>query len=150
MPRYGAAFTKTGSDSVLQIVEVLSSATTQRTKWYHVVVKNTGTESADTTFSYVVRRVTGSATGTSLTPSPLDPSDAACRGTAEHLITADAGSFSAGTELARWPVNNRATWQWMASDGAELTGAATSANGLSLGVASASTSTFAGTVNFAE
>jgi hypothetical protein len=150
MPRYAAPYTKTGADSVLQIVEVLSSATVQRTKWYHVVVKNTGTESADTTFSYVVRRVTGSATGTSLTPNPIDPTDAACRGTSKHLITADAASFSGGTELARWPVNNRATWQWMASDGMELTGAATSSNGLSLGVSSASTSTFAGSILFAE
>ena len=56
MPRYAAPFTKTGSDSVLQIVELLSSATVQRIKVYHVVVKNTGTESADVVFSYVVHR----------------------------------------------------------------------------------------------
>lgn len=150
MPRYAAPFTKTGADSVLQIVEVLSSATVQRTKWFQFGIKNTGTESADVTFSYVVRRVTGSATGTSLTPNPMDPSDAACRGTAEHLITADAGSFAAGTELFRRPINNRATYDWYASEGRELVGAATASNGLSLGVASASTSTFAGTVCFEE
>ncbi len=149
MPRYAAPFTKTGADSVQQIVEVLSSATVQRTKWWMFVIGNTATP-ADAVFSYVVRRVTGSATGTALTPNPLDPSDAACRGTAEHLITADAASFSTGTELFRAPVNHRATYQWVAADGMELTGAATSANGLSLGLSAVSTSTFGGTVYFAE
>jgi hypothetical protein len=149
MPRYAAPFTKTGSDSVLQIVEVLSSATVQRTKWYSFVVGCTATP-ADALFNYVVRRVTGSATGTSLTPNPLDPSDAACRGTAEHLITADAASFSAGTEVFRAPCNHRAAYTYYASDGSELVGAATSANGLSLGVGAASTSTFGGTVFFQE
>jgi hypothetical protein len=150
MPRYAAPFTKTGSDSVLQIVEVLSSGTVQRTKWFNFGVKNTGTETADTTFSYIVRRVTASATGTSLTPSPFDSQDAACRATSEHLITADHASFSSGAELFRRPVNNRATYDWYASEGRELVGPATSASGLSLGVASASTSTFAGTVAFEE
>jgi hypothetical protein len=150
MPRYAAPFTKTGADSVLQIVEVLSSATVQRTKWWQFIIKNLGTETADVSFSYVIRRVTGSATGTSLTPNPLDPSDAACRGTAEHLITADAASFAAGLEVFRAPVNNRATYTMFWADGYEPTGAATSANGLSAGVSSASTSTFAGTVYFQE
>lgn len=149
MPRYAATFTKTGSDSVQQLVEVLSTATVQRQKWYAFVVACTATP-ADALFSYLVKRVTASATGTSLTPSPLDLQDAACRSTSEHLITADHASFSSGAELFRAPVNHRATYQWMASEGRELVGPATSASGLSLGVGAVSTSTFAGTVNFEE
>lgn len=149
MPRYSAPFTKTGADSVLQHVEVLSSATVQRTKWYSFVTAKSASP-ADAHVQFVIRRVTGSATGTALTPSPIDPSDAACRGTAEHLITADAASFASGTELFRAPLNDRATYTWYANDGQELVGAAVSANGLSLGVSAANTATFSGTVFFAE
>lgn len=150
MPRYAAPFTKTNSDSVLQILEILSQATVQRCRLDHLIVKNKGTEAADAVFDYVVRRVTGSATGTALTPNPVDPNDAACRSAAKHIITADAASFSGGAELLRVPLNNRATFQWMASDGQELVGAAVNTNGLSVGVAAATTSTFAGTAFFKE
>jgi hypothetical protein len=152
MPRYNVGWTKTGADSVRQLVEVLSSATVQRMKVFHLVVGNTGTESADVKFNYSMRRVTGSATGTAVTGNPLDPNDAAHRSAAKHLITADAASFNTGPiEIGGpWPVNNRATWQWMASDGRELVGAAVSANGVSLGLAAVSTSTFAGSVAFEE
>ena len=149
MPRYAAPFTKTGSDNVAQLVEILSSATVQRQKWYALIVSCTATP-ADALFSYVVRRVTASATGTSLTPNPIDLQDAACRSTAEHLITADHASFASGAELYRAPVNHRATYTLMLSDGMELVGPATSSAGLSLGLGATSTSTFAGTVYFQE
>jgi hypothetical protein len=121
----------------------------QRTKWYQFIWGCTATP-ADAVFRPVVRRVTASATGTSLTPSPLDLQDAACRATAEHLITADHASFASGAEVFRAPVNHRATYQWTCVDGQELVGPATSAAGLSLGLAASSTSTFEGSVYFVE
>lgn len=151
MPRYSAPFTKTNSDSVRQLVEILSSATVQRQKWFAFVV-GCVTTPADAVFKYVVRRVTASATGTALTPTPLDPTnDAACRSTAEHVITADHSSFnSSPLELFRAPCNHRATYQWMAGDGRELIGPAVSGNGLSLGMADASALLFEGTAQFEE
>jgi hypothetical protein len=151
MPRYSAPFTKTGADSVRQLVEILSSATVQRVRVTAFVVKNNGTETADVVFGYSLRRVTGSATGTALTPNPVSPQDAACRATAEHLITADHSSFNtAPVELWSSPVNNRATYQMFVPDDQAFEGAAISANGLSLGLAAVSTSTFAGTIGFLE
>lgn len=151
MPRYSAPFNKTGADSVRQLVEVLSSATVQRVRVTAFVVKNTGTETADTVFRYSLRRVTGSATGTALTPSPVSPQDAACRATAKHLITADHSSFdTTPVELWKAPTNNRATYQIFLPDEQAFEGAAVSANGISLGLDSASTSTFAGTIAFVE
>ena len=151
MPRYVAPFTKTGADSVRQVVEVLSSATVQRVRCNSFLIKNTGTETADTVFSYTLRRVTASATGTALTPNPLSPSDKACTSTSEHLITADHSSFNTSpVELWSAPCNNRATYQIFVPDEQAFEGAATSANGLSLGVAAASTSTFAGSLGFIE
>lgn len=149
MPRYIAPFTKTGSDSVLQLAEVLSTATVQRQKWYTLIVGCTTTP-ADASFQYVIRRVTASATGTSLTPNPIDLQDAACRSTCEHLITADHASFASGAELFRAMCHHRATYTWNAADGQELVGPATSASGLSVGVAAASTAQFSGSIYFAE
>jgi hypothetical protein len=149
MPRYAAPFTKTNADSVQQLVEILSGATTQRTLWYQFMVGCVETP-ADALFRPIVHRVTGTATGTSLTPNPLDTQDAACRSSAKHIITADAGSFAAGTEIFRAPVNQRATYQWMCVDGQELVGPATNANGLSLGLSAASTTKWEGTVFFRE
>ena len=146
-----APFTKTGADSVRQLVEVLSSGTVQRVRITSFIVKNNGTETADVTFGYSLRRVTASATGTSLTPNPVSPSDAACRATCEHLITADHSSFnSSPIELWSAPVNNRATYQMFVPDDQAFEGAAVSANGLSLGLGAVSTSTFAGTIGFIE
>jgi len=151
MPRYEAPFTKTGADSVRQIVEVLSGATTQRVRCTAFVIKNNGTETADVTFGYSLRRVTGSATGTALTPNPVSPSDAACRSAAKHLITADASSFnSSPIELWSAPTNNRATYQMQWPDDQAPEGAAVNTNGLSLGLGAVSTSTFAGTSQFLE
>lgn len=151
MPRYNTIFTKTGADSVRQLVEVLSSATVQRVRCTAFLVKNTGTETADTVFAYSLRRVTGSATGTAVTPTPASPQDAAARSTAEHLITADHSSFdTTPIELWRAPVNNRATYQMIWPDDQAPEGAATSSNGISLGMSAVSTSTFAGTISHLE
>ena len=150
MARYAAAWTKTGADSVLQLVEVLADATTpRRSKWYDFGFGCTAT-SNDGVHQYIVRRVTGSATGTSLTNRPLDPADAAALCDTEHLITADAGSFSTGEELYREPLNGRASWRWACSPGGELVGPATASNGLSLGLSAASTSTYSGIIHFEE
>jgi hypothetical protein len=149
MAAYGIAFTKTGADNVLQHVEVLSSATVRRIKLFEIDFANTATP-ADNVFAHVLRRVTGSATGTTVTPRPYDPGDAAALSTAEHLITVDAASFAAGDELYRQPLNARASFRWVASPGREFVGPATSANGFGFGVAAASTSTFAGTLGVEE
>lgn len=149
MAAYAVGFTKTGADSVQQVVEVLSSATVRRIKWFSFGIACTAA-SNDGVHSYIVRRVTASATGTAVTPRPLDPADAAALSTSEHLITADHGSFATGEELYREPLNGRASWQWNANPGRELVTPATSASGASLGLGAASTSTYGGNVMIEE
>ena len=150
MAAYGFGFTKTGADSVLQVVELLCDATTvRRNKWFSFGIGCTAA-SNDGVHQYVVRRVTGSATGTAVTPNPLDLADAVALMDAKHLITADAASFSGGAELYREPLNGRASWQWNANPGRELVGPATASNGLSLGLSAASTSTYSGNIQAEE
>ncbi len=94
--------------------------------------------------SYQVRRVTGAATGSTLTPNPLDPADAATEFDSKNVVTADAASFAAGTLLDLAPLNNRATFRWVAAPGGELVWPATASNGLSIGLSAVSTKLYAG------
>lgn len=150
MARYAAAWQKTGADSVLQLMEVLADAATpRRQKWYDLGFGCTAT-SNDGVHGFIVRRVTGTATGTAFTNRPLDPADAAALADSKHLITADAASFATGEELYREPLNGRASWRWGCSPGGELVGPATASAGLSLGVGTASTSTYSGNTHFEE
>jgi hypothetical protein len=150
MARYAAPFTKTNADSVQQLVEVLSNGSTAHRTWWDCFIVAKTASPADSHHSFIVRRVTASATGTSLTPTPLESNDAASRATAEHIITADHASFASGVELFRAPLNDRATYTFYANPGQELVGPATTSNGLSLGLGTASTGLFGGTVYFKE
>jgi hypothetical protein len=150
MARYAAPFTKTNADSVQQLVEVLSNGSTAHRTWWDCFMVAKTASPADSHHSFIVRRVTDSATGTALTPTPLDSLDVASRATAEHIITADHASFSSGVELLRVPLNDRATYTWYANPGQEMVGPATTTDGLSLGLSSASTGLFGGTVYFRE
>lgn len=149
MARYAVPFTK-GSANVLQIVEVLADATRpRRGKLYDVDFACT-TAADDGVTEYVIRRVTGSATGSAVTPNPLDPADATTEMDAKDTVTVDAASFAAGTQLYRAGMNNRATFRWVAAPGGELVFPATASNGLSVGLSAASTKTYAGCAHVEE
>lgn len=150
MAKYALSYTKTGADSVLCHCEIIADATRpRRGKLYDLVVSCTTTP-ADALFQYMVKRITNTGTGTGLTPNPLDPADAVTEADAKHLITVDAASYGAGTELLRMPVNHRATFRFVAAPGGELVYPATASNGFGIGVSAASTNTFSGTAHFEE
>lgn len=150
MAAFTIGFQKTGSDSVQQFVEVLADGTRpRRLKLCELNWGNTAAP-ADNVHSYIVHRVTGSATGTAVTPRPHDPADAATEFDAKHLITADAASFAAGEELLRVPVNTRTSFRWVSHPGRELIGPATASNGMSFGAGTATTSTFGGSLVIEE
>jgi len=151
MPGYMVPFTKTGADSVLEVVELYAAPTTgiRRTKWFSFGIACTAA-SNDGVHQYVVRRITNTGTGTVTTPAPLDIADAISFAISKHLITVDAASFAAGVELYREPLNGRASWQWNANPGREIVTPSTATNGCGLGLSAASTSTYAGNIGFEE
>lgn len=151
MPSYGVGFNKTGADNVLQVVELIAAPTTgiRRSRLFSFGIACTAAAN-DGVHSYVIRRVSGSATGTAVTAQPLDPADPVAFCLSKHLITADAASFSGGAELYREPLNGRASWQFNANPGREFVSPATASNGVSLGLAAASTSTYGGNLQFEE
>jgi len=151
MANYGTGFKKTGADSILQIAELLAAAATgiRRNKIFSFGIGCTAA-SNDGVHQFVIRRVTGTATGTAVTPAPTDPGDAVAFATAKQLITADAASFAAGAEVYREPMNGRASWQFNANPGKEFVSPATASNGFGIGVDAANTATYAGNIQHEE
>jgi hypothetical protein len=104
-----------------------TSGSLRRGKVYDILVGTNGTP-ADNYMEWDVSRQTVAGTGTSLTPNPLDPADAAALMTAlanytgEATVTANSSVFYVG-------VNQRASYRWVAAPGSELVYPVTAANG---------------------
>ena len=118
--------TGTPGDSVIS----LESASTVKPRIFESIFGTSGTP-ADNAMVYTHQRMTASGTGDALTENPLDPDDpaalAACVGnhTAEPTYTADL-------IMLEVPLNQRATFRWIAAPGGELVLPATAANGIGL------------------
>jgi hypothetical protein len=151
MDAYGIPWNKTGADNVQQLMELLCDATTTRRFRVHSIGFAVATAANDATPIFVARRTTNSGTGTAVTPAPKDPAAPAALSDAKHLMTGDAASWAAGTQLFLQPLNGRASFRWVAVDATdELVGPATASNGIGFGVTANSTLTFGGTLDFKE
>ena len=110
-------------------ITAATGATTLRRGWVYDVTFGTDGTPADNTVTYKIDRQTTVGTQTSITPAPLDTSDAAallvCGGntTVEPTITAS-------TILLEVATNQRATYRWVAVPGSELVVPATNVAGL--------------------
>lgn len=142
MARY-STFGDKDSTSVLQIININNTITLpRRQKVYDYMVGNSASP-ADAVFNHQLLRITADGTGTSVTPSPLDPADQAALAIAVDTVTIDA----AGTVLVMdVSLNQRATYRWVAAPGSEIVVAATDNLGISGRVDAATTSTFHATM----
>jgi len=96
------------------------------------------TTPADVAAVIVVARFTAAGTaGSSPTPNPLDPADVASVSTGG--ITHSAEPTYAATHLMDLPINQRATFRWVAQDGREFIAPATAANGIGIQMNTAGT-----------
>lgn len=121
----------------------------RRGKVYDLLFGTNGTP-ADNAMEYDVSRITAGGTGTSATPNPLDPADAAAdatclvNNTVEPTVTAASSHVFVG-------VNVRASYRWVAAPGSELVYPATADNGFALRALSPSyTGTATGAIFFEE
>jgi hypothetical protein len=139
------------TSSYKSLAGIASSSVTQarRGQIYDVMVGTDGTP-ADNALVYDISRQTVAGTGTSATPTLLNPADAAYLGvslvnyTVEPTVTAASSVWSIA-------VNQRASYRWVAAPGSELVYPATTANGFVLRAKSAGyTSTAVGTLLFTE
>ena len=140
MARWGVAFNK-GTASVQGVGTLTAAAASPRRAKVYDWTIGCGASPADNAFIHVAQRLTAVATGTSKTPNSLDPADTlASTIVALDTITVD-GTYTAGAFLANKPLNQRATFRWVAAPYGEMIIPATSNNGIVFGLSAASTST---------
>jgi len=107
----------------------LTGATTVRPRIYEFNVGSVATP-GDQAALVVINRSTTAGTGTAATPQPLDNQEIAAATTA--LIALSAEPTNAGTFQYQTPLNQRASWRFVAAPDSEIIGAATASNGLLL------------------
>jgi hypothetical protein len=78
-----------------------------------------------------VQRCTAAGTSTAVVPQPLDPADATTEMDAGENHTIEP-TYTAAAILLQIPLNQRATFRWVAAPGGELVAPATASNGLGI------------------
>lgn len=141
MARWGVKANKAASNVQGVLYLTAAAANMRRARVYDWTL-GCGAAPADNAFIHIIQRCTTAATATGLTPNALDPADTlASTIVAQDTVTAD-GTLTANAFLARKPLNQRATFRWVAAPYGEILIPATATNGIMLGLSAASTTSF--------
>ena len=103
---------------------------------------------ADNAFLWQMQRCTTAGTYTGVTPRPLDPADAATELDAGENCTAEPAYPPA--MLLSIPLNQRASYRWVAAPGSELVLPATATNGFAINTPTATAVAITTTILFDE
>jgi len=142
MARFSVAGNK-GTASVRSIILARADVTVpQRGRVLDYMV-GAITTPADAAFDHELFRVSTAGTGAANTPKPHDPADAAAVFTGLDTVTVDP---TIGNVLVRIPLNQRASFRWVAAPGDELVWPATASNGIGGGLATAAVTDFSATM----
>jgi hypothetical protein len=118
-----------------------------RIKVYEAFVSLNGGTPTDAYREWQLTRVTVVATGTTVTPRPIDAAAPAALALALDVITAE------GTEtdiVSTRSVHERASYTWVFYPGTEIVIPATASNGIKVRQSSASATVAKGNINFEE
>jgi len=128
------------------------ATTPRRIKWYDIMFGSEATP-ADAALSWTLNRLSaaGAGTGTALTPQPLDPADAAALTDCHENFSAEPTTYDT-VPVLNVPLNQRATFRWVAAPGGEIVTAATASIGAGIRtpVISTGTPVVTATVHFEE
>lgn len=130
MANYSVQLQKTTTSTTIGVGSIEAPAASMRRVRIYFAAFGSGAAVNDNTFLYQLNRSTTAATGTGVTPLPLDPADAACVALAKTNNTVQ-GTNTAGSILLSIALNSRATCEWYAVPGCELVIPATASNGIS-------------------
>lgn len=138
MANYAADFQRTASTTG-SVGSLVSAATVRRIKIYDVMFGSEATP-ADAAILWKMERCTAAGTSTAVVPQALDAADGAALtvGGENHTIEP---TYTAASLLLHVPVNQRATFRWVAAPGGEIVTPATAANGVGLQTDTISTGT---------
>ena len=135
--------------TLLSLTAATGATTLRRGFVYDFMFGSDGTP-ADNALVYKLDRQTSVGTGSAAVPAPLDPGDAAglLVGTTNNTIEP---TVTAATQLVEVPVNQRASYRWVAAPGGELVIPATNVAGIGARAKSpAYTGTVGCTLHFIE
>lgn len=146
----GQAYTMTTTYKTLWDITSATGATTLRRAWLYDILMGTDGTPADNYVTWKVDRQTSTGTRTAATPAPLDAGDAAALITC-GVVTTIEPIVTANTMLLTIPMNQRASYRWVAAPGGELIVPATNVAGIGCRAKSAAyTGSAQSTVHFYE
>lgn len=137
MAKYGSELTKATTSTTIGVGSVEAPASSPRRVAIYDLVFGSSAAAADNVFLWEVNRSTTAATGTSVTPNALDAADPASVTLTKQNNTVQ-GTNTAGAIPLVVPLNQRATFRWVAAPGGELIIPATASNGFSFNTPTAS------------
>lgn len=137
--KFACDFQRTASTSAALGSMTADSTRPRRLRVYDVIVGSEATP-ADAAILWTFRRCSAAGTSTSVTPQNLDPASATTEYDAGENHTVEP-TFTAAAILLNIPLNQRATFRWVAAPGGELVMPATAANGFGIETDTISTGT---------
>jgi hypothetical protein len=141
MARWGYKASK-GAGNVQSVALTLAAAASPRRARIYDWSLGSSATPGDNAFIHVAQRCTTAGTGSALTPNALDPADTlASTIVCKDTVTVDP-TLTANAFLFEVPLNQRASFRWVAAPYGEMVVPATANNGIMLGLSAASTTTF--------
>ena len=130
MAKFSSEMNRTASTTLHVGSVTVDGTTARRFRIYDLMLGSEATPQ-DSIFLWRVFAVTAAGTSTAVTPKPLDGSDTVVALTdsgENHTIDATPS----GGAVLSIPLNQRATFRWVAAPGGELVSPATTSNGFAL------------------
>lgn len=130
MADYAIDFHRTAS-AVASLGSVTADATRPRRFEIYDLIFGSEAAAADNPFLYVLQRCTAGGTSTAVVPQAVDPADAATEMDAGENHTVEP-TYTAAAILLELPLNQRATFRWIATERGRLMAPATASNGIGI------------------
>lgn len=134
-----ADFQRTASTTASLGTMTADATRPRRLKVYDLIIGSEATP-ADAAILWTVQRCTAAGTSTSVTIAYADPGDSATEYDAGENHTIEP-TYTANTILLNIPLNQRATFRWVAAPGGELVMPQTASNGFGIQTDTISTGT---------
>src|SRR5689334_2258916 len=137
--KFAVDFQRTASTTAALGSLTADATRPRRLRLYDITFGSEATP-ADAAILWTVRRCSAAGTSTGVTPQNLDPASATTEYDAGENHTIEP-TFTAGAILLNIPLNQRATYRWVAAPGGELVMPATASNGCGIETDTISTGT---------
>lgn len=144
MANYSVQMNRTASSSASLGTWTSDPTRPRRGKFYDIIFGSEASP-ADNAFLYIVQRCTAAGTSSTVTPSPIDPADAATESDAGENHTIEP-TYTANLVMLAIALNQRATFRWVAAPGSELVFPATASNGFGIQTTTSSAVAISATV----